>query len=39
MDNLCTHTPAAFCEVFEPKNAKRIVDRFEFVYTPNMAVG
>ena len=34
MDNLATHTPAAFYEVFEPKEAKRILDRFEFVYTP-----
>ena len=34
MDNLSTHTPAALYEVFEPKEAKRILDRFEFVYTP-----
>lgn len=34
MDNLATHTAAAFYEVFEPKEAKRILDRFEFVYTP-----
>ena len=34
MDNLATHTPAAFYEVFKPKEAKRIVDRFELVYTP-----
>lgn len=34
MDNLATHTPAAFYEVFEPIEAKRILDRFEFVYTP-----
>lgn len=34
MDNLATHTAAAFYEVFEPKEAKRILDRFELVYTP-----
>lgn len=34
MDNLSTHTPGALYEVFEPKEAKRIWDRFEFVYTP-----
>lgn len=34
MDNLNTHTPGALYERFEPKEAKRIWDRFEFVYTP-----
>lgn len=34
MDNLATHKPAALYEAFEPKEAKRIRDRFEFVYTP-----
>lgn len=34
MDNLATHTPSAFYETFEPAEAKRILDRFEFVYTP-----
>lgn len=34
MDNLSTHTPGALYEVFQPKEAKRIWDRFEFVYTP-----
>jgi hypothetical protein len=34
MDNLATHTAAAFYEVFEPQEAKRILDRFELVYTP-----
>lgn len=34
MDNLGTHTPGAFYEAFEPAEAKRILDRFEFVYTP-----
>jgi len=44
MDYLSTHKSGAFYEVFEPIDAKRIVDRFEFVYTPkhgnwlNMAV-
>ena len=34
MDNLNTHTPGAFYEVFEPDKAKALWDRFEFVYTP-----
>jgi hypothetical protein len=34
MDNLNTHTPGSFYEVFEPAEAKRLVDRFEFHYTP-----
>jgi transposase len=34
MDNYSTHTPGALYEIYEPKEAKRIWDRFEFVYTP-----
>lgn len=34
MDNLATHKAAALYEVFPPQEAKRIWDRFEFVYTP-----
>jgi len=34
MDNLGTHTPGAFYERYEPAEAKRILDRFEFVFTP-----
>jgi len=34
MDNLSTHSAAALYETFEPVEAKRIWDRFEFVYTP-----
>lgn len=34
MDNLSTHKPGALYETFEPKEAKRIRDRFDFVYTP-----
>lgn len=34
MDNLNTHTPAALYETFPPEEAKRIWDRFEFIYTP-----
>jgi len=34
MDNLNTHKPGSLYEVFPPKEAKRILDRFEFVYTP-----
>jgi hypothetical protein len=34
MDNLATHKAAALYEVYRPQEAKRIWDRFEFVYTP-----
>lgn len=34
MDNLSTHKPSALYEAFEPAEAKRIWDRFEFVPTP-----
>jgi hypothetical protein len=34
MDNFQTHNPSAFYETFEPQEAKRLWDRFEFVYTP-----
>lgn len=34
MDNLSTHTPGSFYEVFPPDQAKALWDRFEFVYTP-----
>jgi len=34
MDNLSTHTAGAFYETFEPIEAKRLLDRFEFVFTP-----
>ena len=34
MDNLNTHTPAALYETFKPAEAKRILDRLEFHYTP-----
>lgn len=33
-DNLNTHTPASLYEAFEPTEAKRILDRLEFHYTP-----
>jgi DDE superfamily endonuclease len=33
-DNLSTHDPAALYEVFAPTEAKRILDRLEFHYTP-----
>ena len=36
-DNLNTHNPAAFYEVFEPVAAKRLLDRLEFHYTPKHA--
>jgi hypothetical protein len=34
MDNYATHSPAALYEAFPPEEAKRIWDRFEFIYTP-----
>jgi len=34
MDNFKTHSMGAFYEVFEPAEAKRLIDRFEFVFTP-----
>jgi len=34
MDNLNTHKAGSFYEVFEPKEAKSLMDRFDFVFTP-----
>jgi hypothetical protein len=34
MDNFKTHVASAFYETYEPAEAKRLWDRFEFVYTP-----
>jgi hypothetical protein len=34
MDNFKTHVASAFYETFEPAEAKRLWDRFEFIYTP-----
>ncbi len=34
MDNFNTHNASSFYETFEPKEAKRLWDRFEFIYTP-----
>lgn len=34
MDNFQTHSPSSFYETFEPQEAKRLWDRFEFIYTP-----
>ena len=34
MDNFKTHSIGAFYEAFEPVEAKRLMDRFEFVFTP-----
>ena len=33
-DNLNTHTPAALYEAFEPAEARRIIERFEWHFTP-----
>ena len=34
MDNYNTHSASAFYETFIQKEAKRLWDRFEFVFTP-----
>jgi len=34
LDNLNTHNPAALYEVFEPAEARRLLDKLEFHYTP-----
>ncbi len=34
LDNLNTHTPASLYKAFSPHEAKRILDRLEFHYTP-----
>ena len=33
-DNLNTHTPASLCKAFEPQEARRLIERLEFHYTP-----
>ncbi len=37
LDNLSTHQPAALYEAFEPSEARRILRRIEFHYTPKHA--
>jgi transposase len=37
LDNLSTHTPAAIYETYEPADARRILQRLEFHYTPKHA--
>jgi hypothetical protein len=34
LDNLSTHTPAALYQAYEPAEARRIVRKLEFHYTP-----
>jgi hypothetical protein len=34
MDNLNTHKPGSLYEAYAPEEARRILNRFEFVYTP-----
>jgi hypothetical protein len=34
MDNLNTHCTGSLYDTFEPEEAKRIADRFEFIFTP-----
>jgi hypothetical protein len=37
LDNLNTHTPAALYETFAPEEARRLVEKLEFIYTPKHA--
>jgi hypothetical protein len=37
LDNLNTHNESSFYKVFEAEEAKRLSDKFEFVYTPTKA--
>ncbi len=37
MDNLNTHKEKSFCEAFSEDEAKRILDKIEFHYTPKHA--
>lgn len=37
LDNLNTHTPASLYEVFPPEEARRLVSKLEFHYTPKHA--
>lgn len=37
LDNLNTHTPAALYEVFAPPEARRLLQKLEFHYTPKHA--
>ena len=37
LDNLNTHTPNSFYEVFDAETAENLAQRFEFVYTPKSA--
>jgi transposase len=37
LDNLNTHTPAALYETFPPEEARRLVSKLEFHYTPKHA--
>lgn len=34
MDNYSTHSASSFYETFEPEEAKKLWDRFEFIFTP-----
>jgi hypothetical protein len=34
LDNLNTHTPAALYEAFQPEEARRLLRKLEFHYTP-----
>lgn len=34
MDNLNTHQPGSLYEVFKPEEARRLCERFTFIYTP-----
>jgi len=37
LDNFKTHNPAKFYEYFEPQTARRLIEKFEFHFTPKHA--
>jgi hypothetical protein len=39
LDNWNTQGPASFYETFAPAEARRLAERFEFHYSPSLAVG
>ena len=39
LDNLNTHNPAALYEAFPPQEARRVLQKLEFHYTPKHALG
>ena len=38
LDNFKTHNPAKFYEYFDPQTARRLIEKFEFHFTPKHAL-